>query len=128
MKSKEIFDMFSNGKLTGSEKSFKDILWYLHPRFEGVEMKDILTSRETEGKFSFHLVKIAPDKKIGVHIHENQLETHEVISGNGKCRVNDEEFGYEPGIISIFPAKTEHEITAGPEGLYILAKFIPALS
>ena len=127
MKSKAIFDMFSNGKLTGSEKSFKDILWYSHPRFEGVDMKDILTSVETEGKFSFHLVKIAPEKKIGLHIHENQLETHEVIFGEGLCKTEDKEYTYESGRIAIFPAKTKHEITAGSEGLYIFAKFIPAL-
>ena len=127
MSSRETFDAFSNGKLTGLEKSFGNIKWYLHPKFEGVEMKDIITSEETEGKFSFHLVKIAPEKKIGLHIHENQLETHEVIFGEGLCKTEDKEYTYESGRIAIFPAKTKHEITAGAEGLYIFAKFIPAL-
>ncbi len=127
MSSRETFDAFSNGKLIGLEKSFSNIKWYLHPKFEGVEMKDIITSEETEGKFSFHLVKIAPEKKIGLHIHENQLETHEVIFGEGLCKTEDKEYTYESGRIAIFPAKTKHEITAGSEGLYIFAKFIPAL-
>ena len=127
MSSKKIFDVFSNGKLTDKGISFGDIPWYKHPKFEGVEMKDIITSGETGGKFSFHLVKIAPDKKIGLHVHENQLETHEIIDGGGVCRISGKEFHYEPGVIAIFPVNTEHEITAGPEGISIFAKFIPAL-
>ena len=127
MNSNEIFDMFNKGKLTGTGISFNDISWYPHSKFEGVEMKNIITSGETGGKFSFHLVKIAPYKKIGLHIHENQLETHEVISGKGACKISGKEFEYEPGTVSIFQAGTEHEITAGSEGLWIFAKFIPAL-
>ena len=109
MNSNEIFDMFNKGKLTGTGISFNDISWYPHSKFEGVEMKNIITSGETGGKFSFHLVKIAPYKKIGLHIHENQLETHEVISGKGACKISGKEFEYEPGTVSIFPAGTEHE-------------------
>ena len=127
MNSNEIFDMFNKGKLTGTGISFNDISWYPHSKFEGVEMKNIITSGETGGKFSFHLVKIAPYKKIGLHIHENQLETHEVIFGEGLCKTEDNECAYKSGRIAIFPAKTKHEITAGAEGLYIFAKFIPAL-
>lgn len=127
MSSMKIFEKFSDGKLTGLEILFKEIPWYIHPKFEGVEMKDIITSRESKGEFSFHLVKISPERKIGVHIHENQTETHEVIHGNGICLINGKEYDYKSGIISIFPKKTEHEVRAGSEGLYIFAKFIPAL-
>ena len=127
MSTEKIFDAFSNGKLTGTEISFSKIPWYPHPKFEGVEMKDIVTSAETEGRFSFHLVKIAPEKKIELHIHENQLETHEIIFGDGICRIEDKDFACEAGMVSIFPAAVKHEITAGSNGLYIFAKFMPAL-
>ena len=127
MNSNEIFDMFNKGKLTGTGISFNDISWYPHSKFEGVEMKNIITSGETGGKFSFHLVKIAPYKKIGLHIHENQLETHEIIFGDGICRIEDKDFACEAGMVSIFPAAVKHEITAGSNGLYIFAKFMPAL-
>jgi quercetin dioxygenase-like cupin family protein len=123
----KLSDIFSCGILVNSGKTFENISWYPHPEFEGVEMKNIVTSKESEGKFSYHLVKIKAKKRIGLHIHEKQLETHEVILGSGVCRLNNKEFIYKPGSITIFPAKTEHEITAGAEGLYILAKFIPAL-
>lgn len=125
-----LFENFStNGQLLLSEKTiyFKDILWSKHSAFEGVELKHLLTSKETNGEFSYHLVKIAPNKKIGNHIHETQLETHEVIAGSGVCINSGKKFIYKSGSISIFPMKIPHEIVADKEGLYILAKFIPAL-
>lgn len=125
-----LFENFNtNGKLLLPKKiiSFKDIPWSKHPTFEGVELKHLLSSKETNGEFSYHLVKIAPNKKIGSHIHETQLETHEVIAGSGICINSKKEFIYESGSISIFPMKVPHEIIAGKDGLYLFAKFIPAL-
>lgn len=128
---KNLFEQFNNdGKLLlpGVEISFADIPWSKHPTFEGVELKHIITSEQTSGQFSFHLVKIAPNKKIGNHVHKTQLETHEVISGNGICINNGAEIKYEPGVISILPMNVPHEVTAGNNGLYIFAKFMPALN
>ena len=42
---------------------------------------------------------IAPDKKIGSHVHKTQLETHEMISGSGVCINEGAEIRYEPGVI-----------------------------
>ena len=72
-------------------------------------------------------LSIAPNKKIGNHIHEKQLETHEVISGAGVCLNNGAELPYEAGVISIFPIGVPHEVIAGADGLYLFAKFMPAL-
>lgn len=126
-----LFKQFDNvGKLIvpGMEISFADIPWSKHPTFEGAELKHIVTSEQTGGQFSYHLVRIAPDKKIGNHVHKTQLETHEVISGSGVCINESTEIKYEPGVISIFPMNIPHEVTAGSEGLYIFAKFMPALN
>lgn len=59
-----------------------------HPAFEGVALKHIVAFEKMDGQFSFHLVRIAPNKKIGSHIHKKQLETHEVIfcKPAGRCR------------------------------------------
>ena len=83
----DIFELFNNGKLVLPEKEagFVEIDWSKHPTFKGVELKHIITAKDTEGKFSYHLVRIAPGCSIGNHIHETQLETHEVIKGSGKC-------------------------------------------
>lgn len=57
-------------------------------------------------------------------VHEQQLETHEVISGTGTCINNGVTLSYKEGIISIFPAGIPHEIIAGADGLSLFAKFM----
>lgn len=123
------FETFNNGKLItpATTKNFSNIPWLKHPSFTGVELKHILTSEETDGAYSYHLVRIAPNCSIGEHIHETQLETHEVIAGNGACINEGTAISYEPGVISIFPAGIPHEVNAGENGLYLFAKFMPAL-
>lgn len=127
---KNLFEKFDEGGkllLPDTTVSFDSIPWSKHPTFEGVELKHIITSEKTGGQFSFHLVRIAPNKKIGNHIHEKQLETHEVISGAGVCVNDGVELPYEAGAISIFPVGVPHEVIAGDDGLYLFAKFMPAL-
>lgn len=125
----ELFEKFNNGflKLPDAIKEFANIPWSVHPVFEGVELKHIVTAKDTDGQFSYHLVRIAPGKSIKSHVHETQLETHEVISGSGICINNGSEIIYEAGTISIMPAGILHEVTAEKDGLYLFAKFIPSL-
>ena len=127
---KNLFEKFNEGGkllLKDATVTFDAIPWSKHPTFEGVELKHIITSERTNGQFSYHLVRIAPNKKIGSHIHEKQLETHEVISGTGVCVNDGVELPYETGVISIFPIGVPHEVIAGDDGLCLFAKFMPAL-
>lgn len=122
------FEAFNAGKLVLPKgcAEFKDIPW-TKAAFDGVELKHIVTAADTDGKFSYHLVRIAPNCSIKKHIHATQLETHEVIGGSGVCINNGIKLNYEVGNISIMPAGVEHEVIAGENGLYLFAKFIPAL-
>lgn len=61
------------------------------------------------------------------HSTTEPLKTHEVIAGSGICINNGEKINYEVGTISIMPAGIPHEVNAGTDGLYLFAKFIPAL-
>lgn len=124
----EQFDTAGKLLLSGREIPFRGIPWTKHPAFEGVELKHIVPAQETGGQFSFHLVRIAPNRTIGIHIHETQLETHEVICGGGVCVLEGAELLYEPGVVAILPAGLPHEVRAGDEGLCLFAKFMPALS
>ncbi len=125
----KVFESFDTGRfeIPGKTAEFKAIPWSKHPTFAGVELKHILTSKETGGAYSFHLVRIAPNKAILDHIHDPQLETHEVIAGSGTCVNDGHEIQYVPGVISIMPSKVHHEVRAGENGLYLFAKFMPAL-
>ena len=57
----EVFEFFNSGqlRLPGKTISFADIAWSKHPVFEGVELKHIITSKDTDGEYSYHLVRIA---------------------------------------------------------------------
>ena len=88
MNSQKLFEQFNvNGQLRLPTETiqFGELPWNKHPTFDGVELKHIVTSQQTNGQFSYHLVRIAPGKTIGNHIHQTQLETHEVIAGSGAC-------------------------------------------
>lgn len=130
MKCKGLFGTFSQeGRLALPETqiSFGDIPWSKHADFQGVELKHIVTSAQTGGQFSYHLVRIAPNCAIGRHTHQEQLETHEAIAGSGRCAIGGAALDYRPGTIAILPKGVAHEVSAGPEGLCLFAKFIPAL-
>ncbi|MGI6104765.1 MAG: cupin domain-containing protein [Raoultibacter sp.] len=123
------FDQFENGALIINDKqiSLCDIAWSPHAAFEGVALKHLITSSQTKGTFSYHLVRIDPSKRIGWHTHETQLETHEIIEGSGYCTIGSEKYTYRPGTISVIPTATNHEVVASQNGLYLFAKFLPAL-
>lgn len=130
MEFKKLFEQFSNeGKLYLPDvvKEFAEIPWEEHAVFAGVSLKHLITSSQTNGAFSYHLVRIEPGMKIREHVHKEQLETHEVIAGKGICVNDGAEMIYEPGVISILPKAIPHEVTAGNEGIYLFAKFMPAL-
>lgn len=124
----ENFD--KNGKLLLADNTvvnFNELKWNQHPTFKGVALKHLVTSKKTGGRFSYHLVKIDPNCKIEEHCHPIQLETHEVIGGSGVCYNQGTKINYKSGVISILEANTPHEVEASEQGLYLLAKFIPAL-
>ena len=125
----DLFETFDNGslRLPASSTEFAALPWAKHPVFDGVELKHIVTAKDTAGQFSYHLVRIAPNKKIENHIHKTQLETHEVIAGSGVCINDGAAISYDTGVISILPTGVPHEVTAGEDGLFLFAKFIPAL-
>lgn len=108
--------------------SIDDLAWNEHPRFKGVFMKDILSGCKTNQKLSTHLVKILPHCEIGDHIHDGKSELHEIVDGQGIAIVNNTEINYERGSVSYIPENIPHKITAGEQGLLLMAKFTPALN
>jgi quercetin dioxygenase-like cupin family protein len=123
------YEAFINGhlRLPDRETSFAEIPWSEHAAFAGVALKHLLTARDTDGQFSYHLVRIAPNREIGTHTHSGQLETHEVVDGAGFCVNDGVRLRYAPGTISIFPVGLPHRVCAGEAGLLLFAKFILAL-
>lgn len=98
-----------------------------HKAFKGVYLKHLVTGDKTGNKISCHLVKVEPYCVLDTHVHNNSLEIHEVIYGGGICYIAGNKIEYKIGTVGVIPEKTEHKVTTGKDGIYILAKFSPAL-
>ncbi len=101
--------------------------WNAHPSYKGVSLKHLILGADTGNRLSCHIVKVEPNCILEEHIHDGKLELHEVIAGSGTCFLEGKAIVYQPGIISVIPANAKHKVVAGKDGLYLLAKFAPAL-
>lgn len=122
----DTFVHFENGNLsTGVEtKNFADLPWNEHKNFSGVFLKNLVTEEQTDGRFTCHLVRIAPNGKIGLHAHPASIELHEVVAGSGVCATESGEIAYAPGSMAVLACNSPHEVRAGKDGLCLFAKFI----
>ncbi len=125
----EIVREIDKGKIVCIDKEVnaKDLDWNAHAKFKGVFLKHLVKGEDTDGKFSCHLVKVESDCEIGEHIHDDKWELHEIISGEGKGMLAGKEISLKSGISMVIPKGVKHKVIAGKDGLYLLAKFIPAL-
>lgn len=125
----EFVEKIIKGKMVYLDRELhvKNLEWNPHAAFKGVFLKHLIKGDSSDGKFSYHLVKIAEGFEIGDHIHEGKWELHEVVGGVGSGVMAGKEIVYEPGVTVVVPDSVVHRITAGKGDLYILAKFIPAL-
>lgn len=77
---------------------------------------------------SLHLVRVEPHCCLETHEHSKNLEIHKVIGGNGSVIIGDSSAEYCVGSVGVIPMGVSHKVTAGENGLYILATFSPALA
>lgn len=120
---------FETGSVSGSagKRKTESIAWTPHPAFAGVSMKHLVTGADTNGTSSVHLVRVNPGCCIGDHIHDGKTEIHQVVSGDGRCLVEEREIEYGEGVVAVIPADRQHSVVAGAPGLFLLAVFSPAL-
>jgi quercetin dioxygenase-like cupin family protein len=119
----------NNGVLCihGETLNIEEFTWNEHQAFKGVFLKHLITGETTDNQLSCHLVKINPDCTIGNHIHTGKTELHEIVSGSGQCFIEQTKYEYKKGVVGYIPADKNHSVIAGSEGLFLLAKFFPAL-
>lgn len=126
---REFVTAINEGKIVGLEQEMNaaDLRWNPHPKFRGVALKHLVTGESTNGQLSCHLVKIDAGCEIGEHVHVENLELHEILSGNGMAVLVDKEIPYRAGTSVVIPANKPHKVVAGQQDMYLLAKFTPAL-
>lgn len=124
-----IENCFDNGTINTIDHiiSAQNIDFIPHAKFKGVSLKHLVTGKMTDNQISCHLVKVEPFCVLDTHVHENILEIHEIISGDGTCCIGENKVDYSIGAVGVIPANTPHKVEAGSNGIYILAKFTPAL-
>jgi quercetin dioxygenase-like cupin family protein len=115
--------LYINGESIDVEK----LNWNEHSAFKGVFLKHLIKGESTDYRLSCHLVKINPGCEIGIHNHVGKNELHEIISGSGLCLIEQTEIDYHKGVIGFIPADKNHSVKAENDGLFLLAKFFPAL-
>ncbi len=122
-------NQFEKGTLfiNGENIKVENLEWHEHPIFKGVFLKHVIKGESTNNQLSCHLVKINPNCEIGLHNHVGKTELHEIIGGFGECDIEQKKLNYQKGITGFIPADKNHVVKAGDEGLFILAKFFPAL-
>lgn len=122
-------ELFGTGTVCSQSSVIKSdsIDFIPHKAFKGVSLKHLVKGEETNNQLSCHLVKVEPFCTLETHVHNNNLEIHEVIYGEGECQIADNQVNYKVGTVGVIPSNTQHKVTAGKDGLYILAKFSPAL-
>ena len=103
------------------------LVWNAHPTFKGVYLKHLILGKETKNQLSCHIVKVEPNYILDTHQHDGKIEIHEVIGGNGTMFLDKKEINYTVGQICVIPENMTHKVVAGKEGLYLFAKFTPAL-
>ena len=111
----------------GGDRPVCDQCWNAHPAFAGVELKDLVLGADTGGGFSCHLVRVAPGCALGEHDHPAQTELHQVAAGGGVCTLDGRELAYRPGEMAVIPMGRPHSVTAGEQGLTLVATFCPPL-
>ena len=123
---KDVFECFGDGIFAGGgrETDFGTLRWERHQEYDGVSLKHLVNTDRTGGRFSCHLVRIAPDCRIGWHSHPDSMELHEIIRGSGTCLTDQGEVAYVPGVIGLIACGEFHEVRAGKDGLFLFAKFI----
>ncbi|MDL2215688.1 cupin [Ruminococcaceae bacterium OttesenSCG-928-N02] len=110
------------------QKNAKETAYIPHASFQGVSLKLLTGAQDTDGAVSVHLVRVEPHCCLETHTHPQNLEIHKVVAGSGVAEIGTCTGPYHAGALGVIPMGVPHKVTAGADGLYILATFSPALA
>jgi len=101
--------------------------WNPHPRFAGIQMKQLLTSADNAAA-SISRVQVPPGCVIGWHHHAGQVETVYVLAGEGVLTLGEQEAPFSAGQTVAIPSELDHTLrNDGVETLELLCVFTPPL-
>ena len=114
MDKKSLPASFEGGRVISPNKAIDagKLPWSKHPEFEGVYMKHLVTSTDTAGAFSCHLVWISPGCTVAEHSHDGQWEFNEILEGTGAIVLAGKVYSCTPGDTCINPPTVPHSVSA----------------
>lgn len=104
-----------------------DIPWYSPPGWKGVFLKDLIGDTQTNGKFSYPLVRVQENCEVPLHCHDSQYEWNVILGGNGIFTLDNRDFPITKGQTFVTPLGVSHIVQAGNRDLVFLAMFVPSL-
>jgi len=109
VKRKDSYEVIINEKMRGGEGS--------------VRVEPLLTPDELNNKGRlFAKITVEPGSSVGFHVHEGEMESYVVISGEAEYSDNGEIVKFLPGDTSYTPSGTGHSLKcAGNEPLVVIA-------
>ena len=121
--------VLGNGTLYLADRSeeIEKLPWNPHPKFEGAFIKHLIKGADNDHLASCHLVRVNPGCQLTDHIHEKEWEYHHILEGAGTGYLDGRPMDYKAGVIAVIPKGVHHKVVAGPDGILILATFLPAL-
>jgi quercetin dioxygenase-like cupin family protein len=129
LEQKAITSPLGNGTVFLADRSeeIEKLPWNPHPKFQGAFIKHLITGADNDNLASCHLVRVNPGCQLTDHIHEKEWEYHHILEGEGTGYLDGRPMVYEAGKIAVIPKGANHKVVAGPDGILILATFLPAL-
>ena len=130
MNNKEISDIFEKSPIIFPDhvNYSDDKPWYSPPGWNGVFLKDLISESDTDGKFSYHLVRIQENKEVPFHKHDLQWEWNVILEGDGFFELEKKKIPAKCGQTYVTPPGISHTVRAGKRDLVLIALFAPALS
>jgi quercetin dioxygenase-like cupin family protein len=102
--------------------------WVMHPTAKGVEIKPLVSQKDTGLDVTCMLVSVPQGVEVPEHVHPGQVDILYPLQGKARMWVaGGEIFDLEPGVIVRVPRNTPHKIFDVTEALLIYDVFQPAL-
>jgi len=92
---------------------------------ESTENTDFRRVLYTGENLQLVLMSLKPDEEIGMEVHKDNDQFFRVDGGSGVCSIGGKETAIKNGAAFVIPAGSEHNVTAGADGLKLYAIYGP---
>lgn len=105
-----------------SDRQFKD-----HPKFDGVRISIQVAGKDSD-KVGVSFLEIAPGVDVPVHVHQGEIDSIYVLSGQAEALINGDWQAIGTGDYLFVPAGEEHGVkNTGKAPLFLFVHHSPPI-